>query len=123
EPVAENGALCRQRDILLQTDATQAVGKIPVDVEALQADLLSLSAHKLYGPKGIGALYVRRRVRLEPLFDGGGHERGLRSGTLAVPSIVGFGKACELCAQEMTAEAVRCRNLRDRLEEGLLEAL
>ena len=123
QPVAEIGAICRQRKVLLHTDATQAVGKIPVDVEALQVDLLSLSAHKMYGPKGIGALYVRRRVRLEPILDGGGHERGLRSGTLAVPGIVGFGKACELCANELDEESERCRQMRDRLQEGLLENL
>jgi cysteine desulfurase len=123
QPVAEIGAICRQHNVLLHTDATQAVGKIPIDVEALQVDLLSLSAHKMYGPKGVGALYVRRRVRLEPILDGGGHERGMRSGTLAVPSIVGFGKACELCTRVMTAEADGCRQLRDRLQEGLLENL
>src|SRR5207249_4741525 len=103
----------------LHTDATQAVGKIEVDVDALNVDIMSLSAHKMYGPKGIGALYVRRRVRLEPIFDGGGHERGLRSGTLAVPNIVGFGKACELCQQLMPEESVRSRQLRDRLHDGL----
>jgi cysteine desulfurase len=123
QPIAEIGAICRERKVLLHTDATQAVGKISVDVEAMRVDMLSLSAHKMYGPKGIGALYVRRRVRLEPILDGGGHERGLRSGTLAVPSIVGFGKACELCAGEMAEEAERCRQMRDRLQEGLLENL
>jgi cysteine desulfurase len=123
QPVAEIGAICRQRKVLLHTDATQAVGKIPVDVEALQVDLLSLSAHKLYGPKGVGALYVRRRVRLEPIFEGGGHERGMRSGTLAVPNIVGFGKACELCSREMAEESERITRLRDRLQDGLLESL
>jgi cysteine desulfurase len=123
QPVAEIGALCRQRKVLLHTDATQAVGKIPVDVEALQVDLLSLSAHKMYGPKGVGALYVRRRVRLEPILDGGGHERGMRSGTLPVPSIVGFGKACEVCAGEIIEEADRCCRMRQRLHEGFLENL
>jgi cysteine desulfurase len=122
QPIAEIGKICRQREVLLHTDATQAVGKIPVDVEMLNADLLSLSAHKMYGPKGVGALYVRRRVRLEPLLDGGGHERGLRSGTLNVPSIVGFGKACEICESEMPAEGDRCRQMRDRLHEGLIHA-
>ena len=125
-PLAEIGRLCKQRRVLLHTDATQAVGKIPVDVEALQVDLLSCSAHKMYGPKGIGALYVRRRdphVRLEPLFDGGGHERGMRSGTLAVPLIVGFGKACELAQAEMLAEMRRLAQLRDRLHDGLLANL
>jgi cysteine desulfurase len=122
QPVAAIGKLCKERQVLLHTDATQAVGKVPVDVHELQADLLSLSAHKLYGPKGVGALYVRRRnphVRLEPILDGGGHERGLRSGTLPVPSVVGFGKACELAAGSMSEEAARCRALRGRLHEGL----
>lgn len=126
QPVAEIGAICKERQVLLHTDATQAVGKIPVDVAALQVDLLSLSAHKIYGPKGVGALYVRRRqphVRLEPLFDGGGHERGMRSGTLPVPLVVGLGMACELCRQEMPTEAPRLRDLRDRLHRGLEEQL
>lgn len=123
EPIAEIGALCRARGILLHTDATQAVGKIPVDVESLQVDLLSLSAHKMYGPKGIGALYVRRRVRLEPILDGGGHERGMRSGTLAVPGIVGFGQACAIAGREMNDDAKRCKRLRDRLHEGLITEL
>jgi cysteine desulfurase len=123
QPVTEIGAICRERRVLLHTDATQAVGKIPVDVHALNVDLLSLSAHKMYGPKGVGALYVRRRVRLEPILDGGAHERGMRSGTLPVPSIVGFGRACDLSTREMTAEADRCGRLRDRLSAGLLESL
>ncbi len=126
QPVAAIGALCKERGVLLHTDATQAVGKVPVDVAALEADLLSLSAHKFYGPKGVGALYVRRRdphVRLEPIFDGGGHERGLRSGTLPVPLIVGMGEACTLAAAAMSAEAERCRALRDRLHQRLCAAL
>jgi cysteine desulfurase len=123
EPIAEVGKICRQRGVLLHTDATQAVGKIPVDVTALGADLVSMSAHKMYGPKGIGALYVRRRVRLEPICDGGGHERGMRSGTLPVASIVGFGTACQLCSQLMPAESAQCRQLRDRLHDGLLANL
>jgi cysteine desulfurase len=126
QPVAEIGRLCKDRRVLLHTDATQAVGKIPVDVEALQVDLLSLSAHKLYGPKGVAALYLRRRqphVRLEPLFDGGGHERGMRSGTLPVPLIVGFGAACELCRREMAPEAERLLALRERLANGLRQRL
>lgn len=126
QPIAALGRLCKERGVLLHTDATQAIGKIPVDVEALQVDLLSLSAHKMYGPKGIGALYVRRHaphVRLEPLFDGGGHERGLRSGTLPVPLIVGFGAACVLCNEEMPAEAERLRGLRDRLHQRITAAL
>jgi cysteine desulfurase len=126
QPVAAIGKLCKERGVLFHTDATQAVGKILVDVDNLQADLLSLSAHKFYGPKGVGALYVRRRnphVRLEPIFDGGGHERGLRSGTLPVPGVVGLGMACELARSELTAEGKRLRVLRDRLHEGLLANL
>ncbi len=123
QPVAEIGAFCHQHKVLLHTDATQALGKIPVDVDSLNADLLSMSAHKMYGPKGIGALYVRRRVRLEPALDGGGHERGMRSGTLAVPSIVGFAKACELSKNLLDEEAVSCRRMRNRLHEGLIEAM
>jgi len=123
QPLAAIGAICRERNVLLHSDATQAVGKIPVDVAALNVDLLSLSAHKLYGPKGVGALFVKRRVRLEPLLDGGGHERGMRSGTLAVPMIVGFGKACELAQHEMAADGERCRTMRQRLYEGLIGAI
>ncbi len=123
QPVAEIGKICRERDVLFHVDATQAVGKIPVDVTDLNADLLSMSAHKIYGPKGIGALYIRRRVRLEPILDGGGHERGMRSGTLPVPNIVGFGKACELCARALEEDADHCRRLRDRLHDGLLDRL
>jgi cysteine desulfurase len=118
--------LCKSRGVLFHTDAAQAAGKIPLDVDDMGIDLLSFSAHKMYGPKGVGALYVRRRephVRLEPLFDGGGHERGLRSGTLPVPLIVGFGKACELCAADMTSEAERLSMLRDRLQEGIQNQL
>lgn len=121
-PIAAIGALCKQRGILLHSDAAQAVGKIPVDVQALEVDLLSLSAHKMYGPKGIGALYVRRRnpaVRLEPLFDGGGHERGFRPGTLAVPLIVGLGMACSISRSLLDTESERVRQLRDRLFAGL----
>ncbi len=126
QPVAAIGKLCKERHVLLHTDATQAVGKIAVDVEELDADLLSLSAHKFYGPKGVGALYVRRRsphVRLEPILDGGGHERGLRSGTLPVPSVVGFGTACELAGAELHADVDRCRELRDRLHARLQSSL
>jgi cysteine desulfurase len=126
EPVAEIGRICRERGVLFHSDAAQAVGKVPVDVEATQIDLASISAHKLYGPKGVGALYVRLRrprVRLEPLFHGGGHERGLRSGTLPVPLIVGFARALGICVEEMDAEQARLRRLRDRclarIEEGL----
>lgn len=112
--------------MLFHTDAVQAVGKVPLDVEAAGIDLLSLTAHKLYGPKGVGALYVRRRnphVRLEPLLDGGGHERGLRSGTLPVPLIVGFGLACELCRAEQAVEAQRLLRLREMLRLGIMENL
>ena len=118
QPVAEIGAICRETGALFHCDAAQALGKVPLSVE--HADLMSFSAHKLYGPKGAGALYVRRkRVRLTPQMDGGGHESGLRSGTLNVPSIVGFGAACSLCAREMTEEATRVGALRDRLKTRL----
>ena len=123
QPIREISAIARRHGILFFTDATQAVGKIPVDVNADGIDLMAFSAHKLYGPKGIGALYVRRkgpRVRVTAQMDGGGHERGMRSGTLNVPAIVGFGKACELCTLEMEADAQRLAPLRDRLEQGLL---
>jgi cysteine desulfurase len=126
QPVAAVGRICKERGVLFHTDAVQAVGKLSVDVEEMGIDLLSLTAHKMYGPKGVGALYVRRRnphVRLEPLFDGGGHERGLRSGTLPVPLVVGFGVACELCRQEMAAESERLTRLRERLREGIMGRL
>jgi cysteine desulfurase len=126
QPIAAVGKLCKERGIFFHTDAVQAVGKIPLDVEELGVDLLSMSAHKIYGPKGIGALYVRSRrprVRLEPIFEGGGHERGLRSGTLPVPSIVGLGMACALCQVEMAEEAVRLAQLRERLYRGLADRL
>ncbi len=122
QPLAEIGRICKQRGVLLHTDATQAVGKIPVDVEQLQVDLLSFTAHKIYGPKGSGALYVRRRnpqVRLEPQLDGGRQEAGRRSGTLNVPGIVGLARALQLCREEMPAEAERQRQLRDRMFAGL----
>ncbi len=124
--VREIGALCAERDLLFHTDATQAVGKIPVDVNAQNIHLLSLSAHKMYGPKGIGALYVRRRnprVRLQPIVHGGGHERGLRSGTLNVPGIVGMGKAAEIALAEMNEDAKRLCALRDRLRSTLFREL
>ena len=117
------GKLAKGRGILFHADATQAVGKVPVDVEAMGIDLLSCTAHLMYGPKGVGALYVRRkgpRVRLAPMIDGGGHERGMRSGTLPVPLIVGFGRAAEICAQEMPEESARLRKLRDRLQDKIL---
>jgi len=125
QPVAALARIARARNVLLHCDAAQSAGRIPVDVEALGVDLLSLSAHKLYGPKGTGALYVRRRprARLLPEHDGGGHERGLRSGTLDVPGIVGFGKAAALCREEGEAEAARLLGLRERLRRGLLAEL
>ncbi len=126
EPICEIGKLCRERGILFHTDAVQAIGKIEMDVEAMSIDMLSISAHKIYGPKGVGALYVRQndpRLKLTPLLDGGGHERGLRSGTLNVPGIVGLGRACEICRQEMPQEPDRLRALRDRLKAGILNSL
>lgn len=120
------GQICHEKGVLFHTDATQAVGKIPVDVIADNIDLLSCSAHKMYGPKGVGALYVRRknpRVQLTAQMDGGGHERGMRSGTLNVPGIVGFGKAAELCQQLMPEEMPRIRKMRDRLKDGILAQL
>jgi cysteine desulfurase len=122
QPIKAIGKLCKERGVLFHTDAVQAVGKVPVDVEEMGIDLLSLTAHKIYGPKGIGALYVRRRdprVRLDPIIDGGGHERGMRSGTLAVPLIVAFGTACELARQEMPTEAPRLFRMREKLREGI----
>jgi cysteine desulfurase len=121
QPVNDIGRLCRSKGVLFHTDAVQGLGKVPFDVEAAKADLVSITAHKMYGPKGVGALYVRRkpRVRLAPMMDGGGHERGMRSGTLNVAGIVGFGKAAELARTEMTTEAARLTALRDRLKAGL----
>jgi len=120
-PVEEIGEVVKARGAFFHIDAVQGVGKIPFDVGRSRADLVSLSAHKMYGPKGIGALYVRRkpRVRLTPIIDGGGHERGMRSGTLNVPGIVGFGKAAELCRLEMEEEGRRVRGLRERLRKGI----
>jgi cysteine desulfurase len=122
QPIAAIGRLCQERGVLFHTDAAQAAGKIPLDVEEMGIDLLSLSAHKMYGPKGVGALYVRGRrphVRLQPILDGGGHEHGLRSGTLPVPLVVGLGKACTLCRAEMADEASRLLRLRQRLCQGI----
>ncbi len=125
-PIREIGAVCHERKVLFFTDATQTVGKIPVDVEADHVDMLCLSGHKIYGPKGVGAMYVRRRnprVRIVAQMDGGGHERGMRSGTLNVTGIVGLGKACELCQQELEAEMKRTSELRDHLTDRILGAL
>lgn len=122
QPIKEISAIAHKHGALFMTDAVQAVGKIPVDVNADGIDLLALSAHKIYGPKGVGALYVRRkgpRVKVTAQMDGGGHERGMRSGTLNVPGIVGLGKACELCGQEMESEAKRLSALRDKLQSAL----
>lgn len=123
QPIREISAIARRHGVLFFTDATQAVGKIPVNVNRDGIDLLALSAHKIYGPKGIGALYVRRkdpRVRLAAQMDGGGHEKGMRSGTLNVPGIVGMGRACAICGAEMELEGARIGQLRNRLEAGLL---
>ncbi len=126
QPLTEIGTICRERGVLLHCDATQAVGKIPVDVQQLRVDLMSFSAHKIYGPKGVGALYVRRRdpiVRLEPLIIGGGQEAGRRSGTLNTPGIVGFAAALDLCMAELPAEAQRQADLRDKLWAGLRQQI
>jgi len=125
-PVAEIGRIAHAKGVIFHCDAVQGVGKIPVDVEQMNIDLLSLTAHKIYGPKGVGALYVRRknpRVRLTPLIDGGGHERGMRSGTLNVPGIAGLGKACEISREEMPAESQRILGLREQLHQRLDQEL
>ena len=121
QPLEEIGKICREKKTLFHTDAAQAAGKIPLDVEAMNIDLMSISGHKIYGPKGIGALYVRRkpRVRLVPLIVGGGQERGFRSGTLPTPLCVGLGEAAEICQKEMAGEAVRLKKLQDRMLKGL----
>jgi len=126
QPLEELGKLTRERGVLLHTDAVQGVGKVEFDVQKMNVDLASLTSHKMYGPKGVGALYVRRsrpRVRLVAQMDGGGHERGMRSGTLAVPLVVGFGKACEIMTREGKAESVRLAGLRDRLKSKLMSRL
>src|SRR6202167_3006065 len=126
QPIAEIGKICRQHNVIFHTDAVQAVGKIPVDVNAMNIDCLSLTGHKIYGPKGCGALYVRRRnprVQISAQIDGGGHERGMRSGTLNVPGIVGLGKGCEIAGEEMAFEAERLGKLRDKLKDRLLANL
>ncbi len=126
QDIAAVGKLAKDKGIIFHTDATQAVGKIPVNVESMGVDLLSCTAHLLYGPKGVGALYVRRkapRVRIAPLLDGGGHERGMRSGTLPVPLIVGFGRAAEICGEVMTEEGRRLARLRDTLQDTILSSV
>jgi cysteine desulfurase len=120
--IAAIGALCRERGILLHTDATQSVGKVPIDLRTLNADMLSMSAHKMYGPKGVGALYVRKPCRIAPLIDGGGHEGGLRSGTLNVPGIVGLAKAVELATAHVAEDMAHARGLRDRVWQALRAA-
>jgi cysteine desulfurase len=123
-PMREISAIARKHGVLVFTDGVQAVGKITVDVNKDGIDLMAFTAHKMYGPKGVGALYVRRknpRVKVTAQIDGGGHERGMRSGTLNVPGIVGFGKACEICMQEMESDAKRISQLRDKLENALLK--
>jgi len=125
QPLEEIGKICREKKVFFHTDAAQAVGKIPLDVEKMNIDLLSISGHKIYGPKGIGALYVRRkpRVRLVPLIVGGGQERGFRSGTLPTPLCVGLGEAAEICMKEMEGEAKRLKKLQDRMLKGLNDKL
>jgi cysteine desulfurase len=126
QPVEEIGKFAKERGVLFHTDAVQAVGKIPVDVEKMGIDLLTCTAHKIYGPKGIGALYVRRkapRVRIAAMIDGGGHERGTRSGTVPVPLAVGFGRAAEICREVMGEEGARLGKLRDTLQDGILSTV
>jgi cysteine desulfurase len=126
QPIAEIGKIAKEKKIIFHTDAAQAVGNIPINVEDMGIDLLSFSAHKMYGPKGVGALYVRRenpRIKLTPMMDGGGHERGIRSGTLNVPGIVGFGKACQIAQELMPDESKRLFNLRERLRKGIMSQL
>lgn len=125
QPLAQIGAICRQRQVHFHTDAAQGAGKIPMDVNAMNLDLVSLSGHKIYAPKGIGALYVRRRprIRLQAVMFGGGHERGMRSGTLPTPLIVGLGEACAICGREMVDENARVTALRTRMEQGIMNRL
>src|SRR5215813_10883237 len=126
QPWAEIGKICRERGVLFHTDAVQAVGKVPVDVNKNNIDLLSISGHKIYGPKGVGALYVRRknpRVQVSTIIDGGGHERGMRSGTLNVPGIVGLGKACALASEDMAKESCKLAGLRNRLRDSIMSRL
>jgi cysteine desulfurase len=121
QPIAEIGKVCRERSVIFHTDAAQAIAKMPIDANKLNIDLMSISAHKIYGPKGVGAMYVRDNpsVRLSPIIDGGGHERGMRSGTLNVPGIVGLGKACAIASEEMLKESCRMAGLRNRLRDKI----
>ena len=126
QPIAEIGKLCRERGVIFHTDAVQAIGKVPIDVNQMNLDVVSITGHKLYGPKGVGALYVRRknpRVQLVPQIDGGGHERGMRSGTLNVPGIVGLGKACAIAQEEMPQESCKIAGLRNRLKDSIMSRL
>jgi cysteine desulfurase len=122
QPIKELGAICKNKDVIFHVDAAQSLGKIPINVDDMGIDLLSISAHKLYGPKGVGGLYIRRknpRVQLQPIMFGGGHERGIRSGTLPVPNIVGMGRACDLAADVMNEENLKITTLRDALLQGI----
>lgn len=123
QPIKEIGALAREKGILFHTDAVQSVGKIPVNVEDMNVDLLSISAHKLYGPKGVGAIYIRKGVRIDPLFHGGGHEKSMRPGTENIPGIVGLGKACQLAEENLDKNMVYVASLRDQLIKGVLEGI
>ncbi|MBN4054564.1 IscS subfamily cysteine desulfurase, partial [Nitrospira defluvii] len=126
QPIAEIGQIAKEKGVLFHSDAAQGVGKIPVDVDAMGIDIMSISAHKIYGPKGIGALFVRKkkpRVRLAPIMDGGGHERGMRSGTLNVPGIVGLGMACEISEKDMPEESARLKRMRLKLQDHILKEL
>jgi cysteine desulfurase len=123
QPITEIGKLCRERGVVFHSDAAQALGKIPIDVDRQNIDLLSISAHKAYGPKGVGALYVRDGINIDPAIDGGGHERGMRSGTLNVPGIVGLGQACEIFSDEMPQESCRLAGLRNRLHQKIKTGL
>ena len=126
QPIAEIGKICRERDVIFHTDAAQAVAKVPIDVDKQNIDLMSIAGHKIYGPKGVGALYVRHKdpeVKLSALIDGGGHEHGMRSGTLNVPGIVGLGKACAIASEEMPKEACHLAGLRNRLRDKIMGAI
>src|SRR5438067_10820723 len=126
QPITEIGKLCHEKGVIFHSDATQAVGKVPIDVIKQNLDLVSISAHKMYGPKGVGALYVRRknpRVQISPIIDGGSHERGMRSGTLNVPGIAGLGKACAIAFEDMPREACHLAGLRNRLRDRIMSRL